>query len=161
MSSQVKTSILNVTEYGAVPDGQTLSTKAFAAAIGAAASQGGGTVYVPAGVYLTGPIVLKSHITLHLDSGAIIRFSQNIADYPLVNSRWEGVDRLVYSPMIFGEDLENISVTGRGILDGQGEFWWKEFRAKNLEYPRPRLISFSRSKNVLIEGLTGLDHQSD
>ncbi len=154
MSNQVKSTIFNVTEFGAVPDGRTLSTKAFAAAIEAAASQGGGTVYVPAGVYLTGPIVLKSHINLHLDSGAIIRFSQNIADYPLVKSRWEGVDRLVYSPMIFGEDAENISVTGRGILDGQGEFWWKEFRAKNLEYPRPRLISFSQSKNILIEGLT-------
>lgn len=149
-----KTSIFNILQFGAVADGTTLATTAFAAAFSACANAGGGMVYVPAGTYLTGPIVLKSNTHLYLDSGAKILFSQNIADYPLVNSRWEGVDRQVYSPQIFGEDAVNITVSGRGVIDGQGEVWWKRFREKSLEYPRPRLISFNRSQNIVLEGLT-------
>lgn len=148
------TTIFNVADFGAVADGETLCSEAFAAAVAAATQAGGGTVYVPAGTYFTGPIVLKSNIRLHFDAGAKLCFSTNIADYPLVKSRWEGVDRLVYSPQIFGADGENISITGQGVLDGQGEKWWKEFRAGNLEYPRPRMISFSRCNTVLIDGIT-------
>lgn len=153
MPNQLRQTIFNITAFGAIADGKTLCSNAFSAAIDAAVEAGGGTIYVPAGQYLTGPIVLKSNITLYVEAGAYIRFSQNVADYPLVMSRWEGVDRLVYSPMIFGEDAENIAVIGRGVLDGQGDFWWKVFKEKSLEYPRPRLISFSRSNNILIEGI--------
>jgi polygalacturonase len=153
MLDQVRQTIFNITTFGAVADGKTLCSKAFSAAVDAAVGAGGGTVYIPAGQYLTGPIVLKSNITLYVEAGAYIRFSQDIADYPLVKSRWEGVDRLVYSPQIFGEDAENIAVIGRGVFDGQGEYWWKAFREKKLDYPRPRFLSFNRSNNVLIEGI--------
>ncbi len=145
---------LTITDFGAVPDGKTLCTEAFAAAIQAGVGMGGGTVHVPAGTYLTGPIHLESNITLNIEAGAVLLFSQDIKDYPVVFSRWEGVDREVYSPLIYGKNLQNVAVTGRGILDGQGKPWWERFRNESLAYPRPRFISFDNCQNVLIEGVT-------
>lgn len=145
--------VFNVVEFGAIPDGKTMCTEAFAAAVKAAREAGGGAVYVPAGVFLSGPIHLESDITLYLDAGSRILFSQNPEDYPLVDSRWEGENREVYSPLIYGKGLENVAVIGRGVLDGQGEPWWKWHREKSLAYPRPRFICFENSNNVLIEGI--------
>jgi len=146
-------SLINVTEFGAIADGKTICTRAFAEAIKAASKCGGGTVYVPAGKFLTGSIYLRSNITLNLDAGAVLIFCNDISEYKIVKSRWEGVEREVYSSCIYGDGLENIAITGRGTLDGQGEFWWKLFREKINEYPRPKLISFQYSSNVLIEGV--------
>jgi polygalacturonase len=153
MTSTKINTVFNITEYGAVPDGVTLCSKAFEEAIKAASGAGGGTVYVPAGRYLTGTIYFRSNITLNLDAGAIILFSNDVKDYSVVASRWEGVETKVYSSCIYGEDLENIAITGRGILDGQGALWWKSFKEKTIEYPRPKLISFQGSNNILIEGI--------
>lgn len=154
MNKHTVAAFFNIRDFGAVSDGTALSTDAFRKAIDACYEAGGGTVYVPGGRYLTGPIHLKSNITLHIDAGARLLFSQNIEDYPVVFSRWEGLDREVYSPLIFGQNLENVAIIGRGILDGQGDVWWKLHAEKKLEYPRPRFISFSDSTNVLIEGIT-------
>lgn len=153
MNKEIST-IFNITRFGAVPDGKTLCTAAFQAAVEACREHGGGTVYVPAGSFLTGAIHLISNTTLHLDAGARILFSQNPADFPIVQSRWEGEDSPVYSPLIFGDRVENVAVVGRGILDGQGESWWKLHHEKKLEYPRPRFICFQNSSNILIEGVT-------
>jgi polygalacturonase len=146
--------IFNITDFGAVADGQTLCTGAFTAAVKACTAAGGGTIYVPAGKYLTGPIHLQSNITLDLEAGARLMFSQNIADFAILFSRWEGVEREVYSPLIYGVNLENVAVTGRGVIDGQGAAWWEKKRRNVLQYPRPRMISLEKCKNVLIEGLT-------
>jgi polygalacturonase len=143
----------NITDFGAIPDKKTLCTRAFNAALQAAAAAGGGTLYVPAGQFLTGPIRLQSNLTLELDAGAILAFSQNPADFPLVFTRWEGVECNVYSPLIYGINLENVAVIGRGTLDGCGEYWWREFRKNTLNYPRPRFISFENCHNGLIEGV--------
>jgi polygalacturonase len=144
----------NVLDYGATSDGQTLDTGALQAAIEACSEAGGGTVYVPAGQYVTGSLFLKSHITLYLDAGAVLLGSQNTADYPPVENRWEGVSRKTHAPLIGGDDLTHIAVVGRGTVDGRGAFWWKLHRDRALDYPRPRLISFSRCTNVIIEGIT-------
>ncbi|AZT89493.1 glycoside hydrolase family 28 protein [Caldicellulosiruptor changbaiensis] len=144
---------LNVRDFGAVGNGQVKDTEAFKKAIEASWEQGGGTVYVPAGVYLTGPIHLKSNITLYIESGAILKFSNDPADFPLVYTRWEGEEQEVYSPLIYAENAENIAVVGFGTIDGQGEMWWKLHRNKELKYPRPRTICFYRCKNVTIEGI--------
>ncbi|MGE5551193.1 MAG: glycoside hydrolase family 28 protein [Bacteroidota bacterium] len=143
----------NITEFGAIPDGITPSTRAFASAIESAAAAGGGTVYVPAGVFSTGPIHLKSNITLYLDAGARVRFSREPGDYPLVHMRWEGSECECYSPQIFGQGLENVAVMGRGVLDGQGEPWWQMRRENRLDFPRPRLIGLVDCRDVLIEGI--------
>lgn len=115
----------NVTAYGAVADGSIPATAAIRAAIQACHAAGGGRVVVPAGDYLTGPIVLLSNVNLHLQAGATLRFSTNPDDYlPAVLTRWEGLELYNYSPLIYALDQENIAVTGEGVLDGQGEPWW-------------------------------------
>lgn len=144
---------LNVRDFGAVGNGQVKDTEAFKKAIEASWEQGGGTVYVPAGVYLTGPIHLKSNITLYIESGATLKFSNDLDDFPLVYTRWEGEEQEAYSPLIYAENAENIAVVGFGTIDGQGEMWWKLHRNKELKYPRPRTVCFYRCKNVTIEGI--------
>jgi polygalacturonase len=116
-----------ITDYGAVGDGATDCTEAFRKAIEACNNAGGGRVVVPAGVYLTGAIHLKSNVNLHVAKDATIRFSTNPQDYlPLVFTRWEGVELMNYSPLIYAYRQENIAITGEGTLDGQGslEHWW-------------------------------------
>src|SRR5690554_5391895 len=129
------TTVFNITEFGAVPDGKTLSTDAFKKAIKKCEEAGGGTVYVPAGRFLTGPIHMVSNTNLHIDAGAVLLFSQDINDFPIVQSRWEGEEGEVYSPLIYGSNVENVSVTGFGLLNGQGQIWWKMHLEHNLKYP--------------------------
>ncbi|MBV9122220.1 MAG: glycoside hydrolase family 28 protein, partial [Planctomycetes bacterium] len=115
----------NVRAFGATADGRTKCTDALARTIGLAAAHGGGTIYFPAGVYLTGPIHLQSHITLYLDAGAVVKFSTDFDDYlPMVASRWEGTEVINFSPLIYARDAEDIALRGRGTLDGQGQAWW-------------------------------------
>jgi polygalacturonase len=115
-----------ITRYGAVADGKTLNTSAFKKAIEACNRAGGGRVVVPAGVFLTGPIYLKSNVNLHLNSGATIRFSQNTRDYPIVFTRWEGMECMNYAPQLYAYKETNIAVTGTGTIDGNADktHWW-------------------------------------
>jgi polygalacturonase len=115
-----------ITKYGAVADGTGDSSEAIRKAIEACHDAGGGRVVVPAGVFLTGPIRLKSNVNLHLEAGATLKFSTDPAAYPNVYTRWEGVECLNYSPLIYAFAEENIAVTGSGVLDGQASDanWW-------------------------------------
>ncbi|SFC15510.1 Pectate lyase superfamily protein [Parapedobacter composti] len=118
----------NVLEYGAVNDSSALITEAVRLAIAKASDNGGGTIFFPAGKYLTGPIHLKSNITLYLDAGAELHFSDNFDHYlPMVPSRWEGTDVINFSPLIYAYGAENIAITGRGRLNGNGRTWWMYF----------------------------------
>ncbi len=116
-----------VTRFGAVADGKTDCTDAFRAAIAECAKRGGGRVVVPAGVFLTSAIHLKSNVNLHVSEGATVKFHQDPKKYlPLVFSRWEGMELMNYSPFIYAFEQRNIAITGTGTLDGQGddEHWW-------------------------------------
>jgi polygalacturonase len=116
-----------ITDYGAVAGGQVKCTAAIAKAIAACNAAGGGRVVVPEGFWLTGPIHLKSNVNLFVSRGAVVRFSIETADYlPLVQTRWEGVECMNYSPLIYAWEAENIAVTGEGTLDGQASdvYWW-------------------------------------
>jgi polygalacturonase len=150
----------NVRDYGAVGDGQALDTPAIQAAIEAGHKVGGGTVYVPAGTYVSGSILLHSNITLHLAAGATLLGSENPADYPIVDGRWEGTDQKTYAPLIAGHNLHHIAVVGRGTIDGRGACWWRRRQENRLAYPRPRLIAFTDCTNVLIEGVTLINSPS-
>lgn len=145
--------IINILDYGAKGDGVVLCTEAIKKAVEACEQNGGGVIYVPAGTYLTGAIFLGSNMELHLEAGATLLFSNNIEDFPVVTSRWEGVKRECYASCINAYNAENVSITGKGTLDGNGEFWWKIFKAKENKYPRPKMIAPYECKNVLIQGV--------
>jgi hypothetical protein len=119
----------DVRDYGAIANDQGKDTEAIAKAIASAVTAGGGTIYFPAGQFLTGPIHLKSNITLHLDAGAVLLFTQDFNDYlPMVKSRWEGTEVTNFSPCIYAYRAENIAIEGRGVIDGQGRVWWDYMR---------------------------------
>ncbi|MDV3455718.1 glycoside hydrolase family 28 protein [Sphingomonas sp. HF-S4] len=116
----------DITAHGARGDGTTLNTAAIAGAIAACAAAGGGRVLVPAGDFLTGAVHLKSNVELHVAKGATLRFSTDPAQYPMVFTRWEGIELINYSPLIYAYKARNIAITGAGTLDGQGsaQHWW-------------------------------------
>ena len=115
----------SILKYGAIADGRTDSTEAFRKAIDEC-SKKGGRVVVPAGEFLTGAIHLKSNVNLHVSKGATIKFSTDTKKYPLVFSRWEGMELMNFSPFIYAFGQQNIAITGEGTLDGQSnnEHWW-------------------------------------
>jgi polygalacturonase len=106
--------VYDIAEYGAHRDGTQPATDAFRRAIAAARSAGGGTIYVPAGHYTSGPIELFSNMTLDIDAGATITFP--VAPLPFVKGRYLGVEALVPMPLVGGHDVENVAVIGRGTL---------------------------------------------
>lgn len=146
----------NVRHFGAVGDGDTSATAAVQRAIDAVASGGGGTVVVPAGGFVVGSLRLRSHVNLHLDAGATLLGSRNVHDFPEWVSRWEGPDApRRRAAMLYGEGLEDVSVTGRGTIDARGDHWWALQRAApGKEVLRPLSLRFVESRNVLIEGVT-------
>ena len=114
---------MNLKDFGAVGDGITLNTEAFAKAIDQLSSQGGGRLVVPAGVWHTGPIVMKSNIDLHLEMGAVILFSGDENLYAIIKTSFEGLEtRRCQSPLT-ANGCENIAITGRGVIDGNGQYW--------------------------------------
>jgi polygalacturonase len=121
---------VNIAQYGAVPDGKTLCTDAFEAAIKAVSEQGGGHVIVPRGVWKTGPIVLRSNIDLHLSKGATILFSENKELYVQKNDSLRDGSKKC-NALIRGSKLENVGITGKGVIDGQG-FIWRPIKEKKV-----------------------------
>jgi len=116
-----------ITDYSAKGDGFTDCTDAFKNAIEDCSKNGGGKVVVPEGIFLTGAIHLKSNVNLYISENAVVKFSNDKSKYlPVVFTRWEGVECMNYSPLIYAYEQENIAITGKGILDGQGnnENWW-------------------------------------
>jgi polygalacturonase len=115
-----------LTQYGAIGDGITKNTAAFQKAIEACHKNGGGRVVVPKGTFLTGAIYLKSNVHLYLADSAKILFSRDIKDYPIVFTRWEGMECMNYSSLIYAYGEQNIAITGNGTLDGNADNdnWW-------------------------------------
>jgi polygalacturonase len=169
-------------DYGARNDGSAPATGAFRAAIQAAKAAGGGTVYVPPGKYLTGPIELVSNLVFDIDAGAVIQFQSSRQDLSFTKGRLEGTDGITPVPLIGGHDLENVTLRGRGVLTADNSEWLKLVRqpeaaqartiwtqilqSLELKKPvpdadyekaalalRPSLIRTMNSRNILIEGL--------
>lgn len=121
----VKAGIINLKEAGADATGQKVCTEVIAKSIMELSSQGGGELYLPAGQYLSGPIELKSNITLNVAEGAILKFTDDFDDYlPMIDSRWEGVRVKTFKSNIYAHNAENITLKGRGLIDGNGKKWW-------------------------------------
>ena len=174
--------MFNVMDYGAHNDGSASSTAAIRAAIQAAKAAGGGTVYVPAGRYVTGPIELVSNLVFDIDAGAVLRFDATRDGLTYTRGRLEGTECITPAPLIGGHDLENVTIRARGTITTVNADWMKLMRepdavaartvwtninrALNLKQPvaaedfqkaalamRPSFIRTMDSKNILIEGL--------
>jgi polygalacturonase len=114
---------VTLTDFGAIGNGEVLCTDAFAKAIDQLYKMGGGHLVVPRGIWHTGPIVLRSNIDLHLEAGAVIQFAADESLYPIIETSFEGLDtRRVQSPLS-ANGASNISITGQGVIDGNGQYW--------------------------------------
>jgi polygalacturonase len=147
--------VCDVTTYGAKGDGVTKDTKAIQSAIDACAAKGGGTVRLATGTFLSGPIVLRSHITLEVGPGATLLGSQDKADYPEVQELRERA----LQPLVSAANAERIVIRGGGTIDGNGKPWWDAVYAHRaggnfVAAMRPRLILFDHCRHILIENMT-------
>jgi len=177
-----KKDTFNIINYGAVADGLTLNSAAINKTIEACAAAGGGTVVVPMGSFVTGPIIMKSNINLHLNKGALIIYTSDFNQYPLVVSTFEGVDAVRCQSPLTAENLENIAITGEGIFDGNGFYWrplkkdkqteteWREHQKKyggvltedkRTWYNSPGALKASLTNNIgkLADGKTIKDYE--
>ena len=118
-----KKDTFSIAAYGAIPDGATLNTKAINTAIETCSHKGGGVVLIPPGLWSTGPIVLQSGVDLHIDRAAILQFTSDKDQYPIVGGNWEGHPAARCQSPISGNNLEDIAITGGGIIDGNGDSW--------------------------------------
>lgn len=114
---------LNIIRYGAVPDGQTLNTNSINNAIKDCSKKGGGVVLVPGGLWLTGPVEMQNNVNLHISRSAILLFTSDFDQYSLVEGNYEGKPSMRNQSPLSGVDLQNIAVTGTGVIDGNGDHW--------------------------------------
>ena len=176
-----KKDTVSIVKYGAVPDGITLNTKAINNAIAAISKKGGGVVLIPRGLWLTGPIELKSNVNLHLQRDAFLNFSKDFNQYKLVETNWEGLRAVRNQSPISATNATNIAITGHGIVDGGGDAWrmvkkgkttdsqWKNLLAsggvlsddKQTWYPSQSSFEGSKAKNsfALTPGKTVKDYE--
>lgn len=150
----------DVRKYGAKGDGQTVGTAAIQKALDACGKAGGGTVRFPAGTYLSKPLTLRTKTTVQLDEGATLLATTNHADFMKVPGDWRkataGGD---FIPLLTGKDLVDLTITGKGVIDGNGAVWWEEAekarqKVSGYTLPRPNLFTLQRCKNVKVTGIT-------
>ncbi|MEN2490378.1 glycoside hydrolase family 28 protein [Flavobacterium sp. B11] len=120
---EFKRDTLNILDFGAIPNTEQLCTNAINSAIEKCSKSGGGVVVIPAGLWTTGPIKLKSNVNLHTQNGAFVSFTSDLKQYKLIESYFEGNKVIRCESPIMGVDLENIAITGQGIFDGNGAVW--------------------------------------
>ena len=132
---------VSIVDFGAVGDGNFLNSQAIADAIQAVSEKGGGRVVIPRGIWLTGPVGLKSNIDLHLEAGALVLFSKDKDLYPLVETSFEGLNTVRCQSPVYGRNLENIAITGNGVIDGSGDAWRQVKRSKLTESQWKNLVA--------------------
>lgn len=133
ITSSLSAKTYDILALGADSSGNTKCTDLINATIANASKEGGGTIYFPAGTYLTGAVILKSNITLYLEAGATLSFSTDFDDFlPFRKIRWEGIFMNSFTPLLYAKDAENISIKGEGTLEGNGKAWWEEI--KRIQY---------------------------
>jgi polygalacturonase len=132
---------VNITQYGGVSGGKVKNTEAFKKAIDDLSKKGGGKLVVPRGMWLTGPIVLKSNINLHVEEGAFIVFSKDKNDYPLVDVSFEGLNTIRCQSPISAKNAKNIAITGKGVIDGSGDAWRAVKKGKLAESEWKQIVA--------------------
>lgn len=150
-----------VTQYGVKPDSTILQTKALQAVIDIAAKEGG-VVVIPKGTFLSGSLFFTQNTHLHLQEGAILKGSDDIADFDIVKTRIEGQTLNYFAALINADNVDGFTISGKGIIDGNGLRYWRSFwlrrrvnpNCTNMDEMRPRLVYISNAKNVRLEGVT-------
>jgi polygalacturonase len=180
--TEFKNDTFNILKYSAKPDGIILNTKAINNAIDACYKSGGGVVLIPGGLWLTGPVVLKSNVNLHVNRDAVLQFTADISQYPLVEGNWEGLPSMRNQSPLSANLAENIAITGSGIIDGNGDAWrmvkkdkltesqWKKLvtnggllsEDKKTWYPSEQSLEGSKTKDagVIKDGKTAKDFEN-
>jgi hypothetical protein len=141
--------LYDIRDYGAEPDGETLCTQAIQEAVDHCAGSGGGVVYLPPGRWLSGTIVMKSGVTLQLDAGCTLLGSRDLAQYPpMVPAYRSYTDVYTDKSLIYAEKAERIAITGRGVIDGQGDAFHGPYKV------RPYMIRLIGCRDVVVEDVT-------
>lgn len=135
-------------------------TNAFKKAAEACRDAGGGIITVPAGVYPTHSIRLYSNTTFVVESGAVILYFKEMEGYEIIDLCFEGIAGKAAMPLIFAENAKNITVTGGGTLNGQGDLWWEAVHNHTLTVQRPYFVCFSECEHVILENVTLLNSPS-
>jgi exo-poly-alpha-galacturonosidase len=145
-----------ITDYGAIGDGQTLNTKSIQSAINKCAADGGGVLVVPKGTFLTGSIFFKQGVDLLLEKEGALKGTVEPNDYPQVDTRWEGEERVWTAALVNFFNMKDVSLTGPGQIDGSGDQWMQHFPrgSRELRVGRPRLIAIQNCKNVKVSSLS-------
>lgn len=162
---------ISIADRGAVADDHTVNTGAIQSVIDALAADGGGTVVIPAGTFVSGALFLKPGVNLHLDKGAVLKCSTDLSHFPPQRTRIEGHFAPAFNPALINADgCHGLKITGEGTFDGDGKPIWDKFWAlrnaapdpgnfPNLGVPRARLALIENARNVTIEGVTFKDSQ--
>ncbi len=150
-----------ITDYGVEKDSTILQTEKIQAVIDKAHNEGGGVIIIPEGTFLSGSLFFKPGTHLHLEKGAVIKGSDDISHFKLIDTRIEGQNRKYFAGLVNADGLDGFTISGKGTLNGNGLRFWRSFwlRRKwnpdctNLDEMRPRLMIISNSKNVQVSGI--------
>lgn len=153
--------VYNIADYGVVNDSNVIQTGLIQAVIDKAAETGG-VVRVPAGTYLTGSLFFKPKTHLYLDEGAVLKGSDDISDFKIIDTRMEGQSLKYFAALVNAIGVDGFTISGKGALNGNGMRYWRSFwlrrqinrQCTNLEEMRPRIVYIADSKDVTLSGIT-------
>jgi exo-poly-alpha-galacturonosidase len=156
-----KDNIFSITSFGAIGDGETMNTKYIQSAIDKCASEGGGTVVIPKGIFLSGSIFIKQDVNLFIAKEGVLKGSVNYDDYPQINTRWEGEEKPWLACLVNAIGLKGTKLSGEGTIDGSGDVWTERANLQRQQLSstqvrwrgKPRLIGFQNCKDVEISNL--------
>ena len=147
-----------VTDFGVVNDSSLVQTQALQAVIDKCAHDGGGVIVIPQGTFMTGALFFRPHTHLHIKEGGKLKGSDDISDFPVIETRIEGQTRKYFPAVVNADRVNGFTLTGKGVLDGNGLRYWKHFwlrrsfnpQCTNVDEMRPRLVYISNSDSVVI-----------
>ena len=150
-----------ITDHGVVNDSTLLQTEKIQAVIDQASSKGGGVIIIPKGTYLSGALFFKPKTHLYLEEGAVLKGSDDISNFPIINTRIEGQSLKYFAALVNADKVDGFTISGKGTINGNGLRYWKSFwlrrtvipKCTNMDELRPRLVHISNSNDVQLSGV--------